>query len=432
MRSSGSIFPRTVNLTTVNLTPVNLAPANLAPARTNLASSWSTPRRLTAWLSVTAMLLLASFAVRAEINMPVGVTPISKEVYGLHMLIFWICCVIGAAVFGVMFYSMFKHRKSKGAVAADFHESTVVEIIWTAVPLVILIAMAIPAAKTLIAMEDTSNADVTVKVTGYQWKWQYEYLDSGISFFSNLAPEHNAARQVGSGIDVTQYEHYLKDVDNPLVLPVGRKVRFLHTSADVIHSWWVPDLAVKKDAIPGFINENWALIEEPGTYRGKCTELCGRDHGFMPVVVKALPADEYDAWVAENTPAKEVMTDSTDAAASTAVAAADSADDDREWAMEELMAQGEGVYNAQCASCHQVNGQGLPGAFPAIAGSAIATGDPAAHINIVYAGKAGSSMAAFASRLSNSDMAAVLTYQRNAFGNSVGDTIQPSAIKALR
>ena len=385
------------------------------------------------WLLATSALLLGSQSALADINMPVGVTPISKEVYGLHMMIFWICCVIGALVFGVMFYSMFKHRKSKGAVAADFHESTLVEIIWTAVPLFILIAMAIPAAKTLIAMEDTSNAEVTVKVTGYQWKWQYEYLDSGISFFSNLAPEHNAARQVGSGIDVTQYEHYLKDVDNPLVLPVGKKVRFLHTSADVIHSWWVPDLAVKKDAIPGFINENWALIEEPGTYRGKCTELCGRDHGFMPVVVKALPEDEYNAWVAENTPVREELTESTGGEAATAAAVTvDSADDDREWAMEELMAQGESVYNTQCASCHQVDGQGLPGAFPAIGGSAIATGDPDAHIDIVYAGKAGSAMAAFASRLSNSDMAAVLTYQRNALGNSVGDTIQPSAIKALR
>jgi len=346
------------------------------------------------------------------------------------MLIFWICCVIGVVVFGVMFYSMFKHRKSKGAVAADFHESTLVEIIWTAVPLFILIAMAIPAAKTLIAMEDTSDADVTIKVTGYQWKWQYEYLDSGISFFSNLDADHNAARQVGSGIDVSQYDNYLKEVDNPLVLPVGKKVRFLHTSADVIHSWWVPDLAVKKDAIPGFINENWALIEEPGVYRGKCTELCGRDHGFMPVVVRALPEDEYNAWVAENAPAEETVAES--AGAATAVAATDSADDDREWAMDELMARGEDVYNAQCASCHQINGEGLAGAFPAIAGSAIATGDHDAHIDIVYAGKAGTAMAAFASRLSNSDMAAVLTYQRNSFGNTVGDTIQPSAIKALR
>jgi len=390
---------------------------------------------LIARLSVLVMLSFTSMAALAadstsNINMPIGVTPISKEVYGLHMLIFWICCVIGVVVFGVMFYSMFKHRKSKGAVAADFHESTLVEIIWTAVPLFILIAMAIPAAKTLIAMEDTSDADVTIKVTGYQWKWQYEYLDSGISFFSNLDADHNAARQVGSGIDVSQYDNYLKEVDNPLVLPVGKKVRFLHTSADVIHSWWVPDLAVKKDAIPGFINENWALIEEPGVYRGKCTELCGRDHGFMPVVVRALPEDEYNAWVAENAPAEETVAES--AGAATAVAATDSADDDREWAMDELMARGEDVYNAQCASCHQINGEGLAGAFPAIAGSAIATGDHDAHIDIVYAGKAGTAMAAFASRLSNSDMAAVLTYQRNSFGNTVGDTIQPSAIKALR
>ncbi len=376
---------------------------------------------------LVAILSLTGLAARADINMPVGVTPISKEVFGLHMLIFWICCVIGVLVFGVMFYSMFKHRKSKGAVAADFHESTVVEIIWTAVPLVILIAMAIPAAKTLIAMEDTSDAEVTVKITGYQWKWHYEYLDSGINYYSSLDAEHNAARQVGSGIDVGQFENYLKEVDNPLVLPVGKKVRFLHTSADVIHSWWVPDLAVKKDAIPGFINENWALIEEPGTYRGKCTELCGRDHGFMPVVVEALPADEYDAWVAENAPVEEVQV--TESASATAVA---SVDDDREWNMEELVAAGEGVYVTHCASCHQADGAGLAGAFPAITGSAIATGDHAAHIDIVYAGKTGTAMAAFADRLSNSDMAAVLTYQRNALGNSVGDVIQPSAIKALR
>ncbi len=380
-------------------------------------------------LSLLAVLSLGSFAARADINMPVGVTPISRDVYGLHMLIFYICCVIGVAVFGVMFYSMFKHRKSKGAVAADFHESTLVEIVWTAVPLFILIAMAIPAAKTLIAMEDTSDAEVTVKITGYQWKWHYEYLDSGIEFYSNLNAEHNAARQVGSGIDVSQFDNYLKDVDNPLVLPVGKKVRFLHTSADVIHSWWVPDLAVKKDAIPGFINENWALIEEPGTYRGKCTELCGRDHGFMPVVVKALPAEEYDAWVAENTQAEEAMIADSGDGAGAAVAAVD---DDREWAMDELVAIGEGVYAQQCASCHQADGAGIEGAFPAITGSAIATGDHAAHIDIVYSGKAGSAMAAFADRLSNSDMAAVLTYQRNALGNAVGDTIQPSAIKALR
>jgi len=362
----------------------------------------------------------------SDINMPVGVTPLSQEVYGLHMLIFWICCAIGVAVFSVMFYSMYKHRKSKGAVAADFHESTTVEIIWTAVPLIILVAMAIPAARTLIAMEDTSNAEVTVKVTGYQWKWHYEYLDSGISFFSTLDAEHNRARQVGSNIDVTQIEHYLKEVDNPLVLPVGKKIRFLHTAADVIHSWWVPDLAVKKDAIPGFINENWALIEKPGIYRGKCTELCGRDHGFMPVVVKAVPEEEYLAWVAENAPAPVLA--ATD---STAATAADE-DSDREWAQEELMARGEAVYGQVCAACHQANGEGLPGAFPAIAGSPVATGSQDEHINVIYAGVQGSAMASFASQLSDVDMAAVITYQRNAFGNTVGDTVQPSQIKALR
>lgn len=380
-------------------------------------------------LMAAAVLVVGGQQALADINMPVGVTPISKEVYGLHMLIFWICCAIGAVVFGVMFYSMFKHRKSRGAKAADFHESTAVEIVWTAVPLVILIAMAIPAAKTLIAMEDTSDAEVTVKVTGYQWKWHYEYLDSGISFFSNLHPEHNAARQVGSGVDVSQFEHYLKEVDNELVLPVGKKIRFLHTAADVIHSWWVPDLAVKKDAIPGFINENWALIEEPGVYRGKCTELCGRDHGFMPVVVRAVPEEEYLAWVEENAPAPAIT--ESDAAAVQQVASADE-DADRDWSMDELMAKGEGVYNTHCSSCHQPTGAGLQGAFPAITGSAVATGPHDAHIGVVYKGVAGTAMASFAGQLSDVDMAAVLTYQRNGLGNSVGDVIQPSAIKALR
>lgn len=381
------------------------------------------------WLLVLSATVFCLPAMAASnINMPVGVTTISKEVYGLHMMIFWVCCVIGALVFGVMFYSIFKHRKSKGAKAADFHESTTVEIIWTAVPLVILIAVAIPAARTLIAMEDTSDAEVTVKVTGYQWKWHYEYLDSGISFFSTLDAEHNAARQVGSGIDVSKFDHYLKEVDNELVLPVGKKVRFLHTASDVIHSWWVPDLAVKKDAIPGFINENWALIEEPGVYRGKCAELCGRDHGFMPIVVRAVPEDEYLAWVAEKSPAP-AMTE-TEGSATAVAATADDAD--REWAMDELMAKGEEVYNGVCASCHQAGGVGLPGAFPAIAGSPIATGPVEAHISTIYEGVKGSAMASFAGQLSDSDMAAVITYQRNAFGNTVGDLVQPAIIKALR
>lgn len=245
-------------------------------------------------LTLLPMRLMAGWD---ELNMTQGVTQVSQDVYEIHMMIFWVCCVIGVGVFGVMFYSIWRHRKSQGAVAATFHESTTVEIIWTAIPFAILIGVAIPSAKTLIAMEDTSNAELTIKVTGYQWKWHYEYLDSGVNFFSTLHHDHNAARQLGADVDLSQFEHYLKEVDNPLVVPVGVKIRFLHTANDVIHSWWVPDLALKKDAIPGFINENWTVINEPGVYRGKCAELCGRDHGFMPVVVRAVSQDDFASWL---------------------------------------------------------------------------------------------------------------------------------------
>ncbi len=350
------------------------------------------------------------------LNMTEGVTDISRRVYGLHMAIFYICCIIGALVFGVMFYSIFKHRKSQGAVAADFHESTTVEIVWTVVPLVILIAMAIPAARVLIKMEDFTDSEMSIKITGYQWRWQYEYLDEGIAFYSQLHPEHNAARQMDSGVDLETIENYLSEVDKPLVVPVGKKIRFLHTAADVIHSWWVPALSVKKDANPGFINENWALIEEPGIYRGKCTELCGRDHGFMPVVVHAVPQEEYDQWVAEQ---QEQM-------------AANDLQKDRQWSKEELIAQGEMVYGANCMGCHQAQGQGIPGMFPAIAGSAVATGDVSTHVQTVLMGVADTSMAAYGSKLSDTDLAAVITYQRNAFGNDLGDTVQPYQMKSLR
>lgn len=248
---------------------------------------------------ISALIPARLMADWGAVNMTQGVTDISQKVYGIHMMAFWVCCIIGIVVFAVMFYSIWAHRKSRGAVSASFHESTAVEIIWTAIPFAILIGVAIPSAKTLIAMEDTSDSGLTVKITGYQWKWHYDYIDSGVSFFSTLAQEHNDARQLGAGADLTQIDNYLKEVDNPLVVPVGVKIRFLHTANDVIHSWWVPDLALKKDAIPGFINENWAQIEKPGVYRGKCAELCGRDHGFMPVVVQALPQEEFDAWLAE-------------------------------------------------------------------------------------------------------------------------------------
>jgi cytochrome c oxidase subunit 2 len=358
-------------------------------------------------------MLLQSGVASAEwgLNMPVGVTEISREVYDLHMLIFYICCVIGVVVFGAMFYSIFKHRKSKGHQAAHFHESTTVEIVWTIIPFLILIGMAIPATQTLIAMEDTGESDVTIKVTGYQWKWHYDYLDEGIGFFSNLAtPYAQIANEADKG------EHYLLEVDNPLVLPAGKKVRFLITANDVLHAWWVPDLAVKKDAIPGFINEAWARIDQPGTYRGQCAELCGKDHGFMPVVVVALEDQAYRAWVDEQRAAKE----------------AELLASGRDWAMPDLMRKGEAVYNTNCAACHKVDGSGMKGVFPAIAGSQVAVGPIGPHLDIVVHGKPGTSMAAFGPQLSDVDLAAVITYQRNAFGNSTGDIVQPKDIKAAR
>ena len=348
------------------------------------------------------------------LNMTRGVTEISNDVYSLHMLIFWICCIIGAVVFGAMFYAMFKHRKSKGHAAAQFHESTTVEIIWTTVPFLILIGMAIPAAKTLIAMEDNSSADMTVKITGYQWKWQYEYMDAdakGVSFFSNLAtPRDQIENKADKG------ENYLLEVDNALVLPVGKKVRFLITANDVLHAWWVPDLAVKKDAIPGFINEIWTKIDEPGTYRGQCAELCGKDHGFMPIEVVALEEHKYLEWVAEQKSAGQAA----------------AAEADKDWGKDELIAKGEAVHNKNCAACHQTTGAGLPGVFPAITGSPIATGPIADHVNIIMNGKVGTAMQAFAGQLDDVDLAAVIAYQRNALGNSVGDFVTPQDIKANR
>jgi cytochrome c oxidase subunit 2 len=252
-------------------------------------------------LAAGAALLLGAtpaMAAWSDLNLRVGVTPLSREIHGLHMLILWICVVIAVAVFGVMIYSIATFRKSKGAVPATFDHSTKAEIIWTVIPVLILVGMAIPAARTLVKIDDSRGSDLTVKVTGYQWKWQYEYVGEGVSFFSSLAPQSNVARQLDSGIDPASVPNYLLDVDRPLVVPQGVKVRVLVTSADVIHSWWVPDFAIKKDAIPGYINELWFLAEKPGVYRGQCVELCGRDHGFMPIVVDVKPRAEFDAWLA--------------------------------------------------------------------------------------------------------------------------------------
>ena len=368
--------------------------------------------------TVISLLLLAIQPVWAEygLNLPEGVTPLSRNIYDLHMTIFYICCVIAAVVFGVMFWSIFHHRKSRGVKAAQFHHNTTVEIIWTAVPMLILVLMAIPATKSLILIESTGDSDLTIKVTGHQWRWHYEYIEEEFGFFSSLAPESNAARQLKSGIDPNEIENYLLEVDNPVVVPVGQKIRFMTTANDVIHSWWVPALGWKRDSIPGFINESWAIIEEEGTYRGQCAELCGRDHAFMPIVLKAVSEDEYYDWVGE------MMVAAMDAGEGA----------DREWAMDELIERGEQVYSTFCVACHQVNGMGIPGAFKPLVGSPVTTGPVEGHINTVMNGVAGTAMAPFGMQLNDVDIAAVITYERNSWGNEMGDAVQPSMIAAQR
>jgi cytochrome c oxidase subunit 2 len=368
------------------------------------------------WLIALAALSSSwqALADWSALNMTKGVTAISREVYDLHMLIFTICVVIGVLVFGVMIWSMLVHRKSLGHEPATFSHSTKLEYAWTIIPIFILIGMAVPATSTLRDMYDASGADIDIEVRGYQWKWQYTYLSDDptqeVKFISSLLtpPDEYYNR-------TPKREHYLSDVDNPLVIPINKRVRFLITSNDVIHSWWVPDFAVKKDAIPGFVHEAWAVVEEPGIYRGKCTELCGKDHGFMPIVVKAVEQAEYESWLAmKQQEALEVYETVG-----------------KTWTMAELMETGEQVYAQACQSCHQANGQGIPPAFPSLVGQGLAIGPVDAHIDIVVNGKAGSAMQAFAAQLNPAEIAAVVTYERNAWGNNVGDLVQPRAVNAL-
>ena len=373
-----------------------------------------TKTRSLRWSLPTLLLAASANAADMPLNMTKGVTEISQRVYHLHMTIFWICCVIGAVVFGIMFWSIVRHRKARGVQPAQFHESTKVEILWTAIPVLILILMAIPATKTLIAMEDTTEADVTVVVTGSQWKWHYKYLEHDVEFYSLLATQkEQIANRFAKG------ENYLLEVDRPLVLPTGKKVRFLMTSDDVIHSWWVPAFAVKKDANPGFINEAWTRIDEPGIYRGQCAELCGKDHGYMPIVVIAKEPAEYDKWLAGE--AERIAKAKAEEQELLAM----------NMSMEELMSVGERTYTAYCAACHQPNGEGLPGIFPALKGSSIALNDQPAHIDIVLNGKAGTAMQAYAKQLGLKEIAAVITYERNAWGNNTGELVQAADVHAV-
>jgi cytochrome c oxidase subunit 2 len=363
---------------------------------------------------VACLVAFASSLVHADwqLNMPQGVTDISQEVYSLHMLMFWICVAIGAIVFGVMFYSIIKHRKSKGAKADNFHESVSVELAWTIIPTLIIAFIWFKAFPVLKDMYDFEDSAMTVEIVGYQWKWRYTYLSDDpaeqVSFFSNLStPREQITNRQDKG------ENYLLEVDEPLVLPVGSKVRFVLSAADVIHSWWVPQLGVKKDAIPGIVNEAWTIVNEPGIYRGQCTELCGKDHGFMPIVVEVLPQEEFDVWLAAKQDEARAMAELTQ----------------KEWTFDELMEVGEASYNKNCAACHQINGEGIPPTFPALKGSQIALEDMAAHLDIVINGsQKNPAMAAYGPQLSEVDLAAIITYERNAWGNNTGDVVTPLEI----
>jgi cytochrome c oxidase subunit 2 len=369
-------------------------------------------------LAAAALTPLAANA-QNQINMPTGVsdagaviTELGAEIYGLHMLIFWISVAIGVGVFGIMLYSIYAHRKSRGVKPSQFHEHTGVEIAWTVIPFFILVGMAVPATSTLLEVYDNDDAELSILVTGYQWKWKYEYLDAdgeNISFFSNLATSQEQIYNT----DV-KGENYLLEVDQPLVIPVDTKVRFLITASDVIHSWWVPEIAVKRDAIPGFINEAWTRVLAEGVYRGQCTELCGSYHGFMPVEVHVVSQDEFNDWTVSKRGA----------------AAADAALATQELSVDDLMARGADIYNASCLACHGAKGEG--GLGNAIAGSAIAMGGVDSHLNVIVNGVAGTAMQAFGAQLSDVDVAAVTTYQRNAFGNNTGDVVQASDVVSYK
>ncbi len=364
------------------------------------------------------------------------VTPVAREIYDLHYLMLAICLIVFIGVFAVMFYSIYAHRKSVGAKAAQFHENTTVEIMWTLVPLLILVGMAWPATKSVLAIKDTAASDITIKATGYQWKWGYDYIHGegeGISFLANLTTPHD---QIYGG--AAKGADYLLETDNDLVVPVNKKVRLITTANDVIHAWWVPAFGVKQDAIPGFVRDTWFKAEKEGIYRGQCAELCGKDHAFMPIVVRVVSAEEYTKWVAEQQqkqglkPAGTQVASAAPAAAAPAAAAPADAPA-KELSKDELIAQGQKVYSSTCVACHQGNGQGMPPAFPALDGSKIVNGSKDAQIDIVVHGKPGTAMQAFGPQLSDTDIAAVITYTRSSWGNKPAESVvQPADIKSAR
>ncbi len=375
-------------------------------------------RRIVQTLVSFVLALSASGLAHAEwrLNLQDPKTVMAHQIYALHNIILIICLVIFIVVFGAMLFSIVKHRKSVGHRAEQFHENTTVEILWTVIPLLILIGMAVPSTKTLLAMRDSSSADMTIKATGYQWKWRYDYLDDDIGFWSNLSTPREQIQNLEP-----KGEHYLLEVDNPVVVPVGKRVRILVTANDVIHAWWIPAFGIKQDAIPGFVRDAWFRVDEPGTYRGQCAELCGKEHGFMPIVVEAVPEDKYKEWVVAQQAKKS------------AGAGSAAADPNKIYTLDELKAEGEKVYTKTCVACHQATGQGMPPVFPALAGGKIATGPIAGHIDIVFNGsKKNPVMVPWKTQLSDLEIAGVITFERNSFGNKAGDMVQPKDIAALR
>jgi len=355
-------------------------------------------------------------------------SPIAHQIYDLHWAIMWVCVAIFFVVFGAMFYSVFKHRKSVGAQAAHFHENTTVEVIWTIIPFLILVGMAYPATKTVLEMKDSSSPDLTIKVTAYQWAWEYDYLQDGVKFNSLLStPRAQIEEWERKGEQ--KGPDYLLEVNNPMVVPAGKKVRLLVTANDVIHGWYVPQLGVNQYGIPGFVKDTWFKADKPGTYRGQCSQICGKEHGYMPIVVVAKAPADYAAWVKEQKAKMPAPAAAPQQAAAAAPAAA-AEDPNRKWSAGELKALGEKVYAANCVACHQATGKGMPPAFPALDGSRLATGPKAAQIALVLNGKQGTAMASFA-RLTDSELAAVITYTRTAWGNKAGEVL-PAEVKAAR
>jgi cytochrome c oxidase subunit 2 len=346
-----------------------------------------------------------------QLNFPVAATKIMAEIHWLHWMMLVICTVIFIGVFGVMFYSIFKHRKSKGAKSASFHESTTVEIIWTVIPLLIVIGMALPATKTVVAMKDTTNADITIKTTGYQWKWGYDYLKGegeGISFLSTLSTSRESINNLAPKSNT-----YLMEVDNEMVVPVNKKIRMITTANDVIHAWSVQAFGVKQDAIPGFVRDTWFKAEKIGTYRGQCSELCGAQHAFMPIVVRVVSDEDYTKWVAEKKKEMAALAD----------------DPSKIYTLAEQMDRGAKVYAANCAACHQANGKGA-GSFPALDGSKVVLGPKEGNFQIMLNGKG--AMPKWGGVISDGDIAAVITYTRNAWGNKTGDVYQTPDLRAAR